>query len=373
VLALAYRFLRTVEHRLQLVEGAQVHTVPPAGPAHDHLARVLGLVPTGEAGPRPRTDRLEVVLARYQSSVRSIHERLFFRPLLEVFAGSGQPRLSEQAAAERLAAFGFRDAERTHQALAELTRGLTRSSRLMQQLLPVLLGWLSETPDPDLGLLSLRNLAGLPHQRDVLVAAFRDSPELARRLCVVLGTSRRLGELTRRHPVVALRIGDDAELSAPPRSELVERALVAVDGSVGDPATSLRRVVGSETLRIAAADLLALFPAGTISRQLSDLGDATVTAALHRCGARLPFAVVAMGRLGGKELSYGSDLDLVLVYDGKGPADAAEAERVATTLARLMNGATPAERISLRSVRARPHSAKVMALSSVDLPAPLGP
>ncbi|MGH9299866.1 MAG: bifunctional [glutamine synthetase] adenylyltransferase/[glutamine synthetase]-adenylyl-L-tyrosine phosphorylase, partial [Acidimicrobiales bacterium] len=127
-LGLAYRFLRTVEHRLQLVEEAQVHTVPREGEARDLLARVLGflVLPTGGrsddgAGSRRTTDRFDLVLNRYRAAVRSIHERLFFRPLLEVFGGGDSApaaaRLSPEAAAERLAAFGFRDAARTRQAL----------------------------------------------------------------------------------------------------------------------------------------------------------------------------------------------------------------------------------------------------------------
>ncbi len=349
LLGLAYRFLRTVEHRLQLVEEAQVHTVPAAGPARDHLARVLGF-----AGGADRTDRFEHVLARYQATVRSIHERLFFRPLLEVFAGAEHGRFSEAAASERLGAFGFRDAERTRQALNELTRGLTRSSRLMQQLLPVLLGWLSESPDPDSGLLGLRNLAGLPHQRDVIVGAFRDSPELARRLCLVLGTSQRLGELAMHHPGIALRLGDDVELEPAAPIDLTERALIAADSDPSQASKGLRRIVGSETLRIAAGELLAVTPAASVAGQLSLLGDATLAASLQAVSPALPFGVVAMGRLGGSELSYGSDLDVLLVYDGSGAADAAEAERVATSMFRVLNGTTPSERIWTVDASLRP-------------------
>jgi glutamate-ammonia-ligase adenylyltransferase len=378
-LSLAYRFLRTVEHRLQLVEEAQVHTVPPDGPARDHLAAVLGFampvavapvapiaadlsraitLPARRGGVRRRSDRMDLVLSRYQSSVRSIHERLFFRPLLEVFgpaarsAGGTGARLSEAAAAERLSAFGFREAERTRQALGELTRGLTRSSRLMQQLLPVLLGWLSETPDPDLGLLALRNLAGMPHQRDVLVASFRDSPELARRLCFVLGTSRRLGELAQRHPALALRVGDDDELAPPSTVELATRAVAAAGLTPERAVRGLRRVVGEETLRIAAADLL--LGRQSAGRELARLGDAALTAALHATAPRLPFGIVAMGRLGGRELAYGSDLDVVLVYDGSTSGDAAAAEEAAAALLRLLNGSTPSERIWTVDASLRP-------------------
>lgn len=351
VLALAYRLLRTVEHRLQLVEEAQVHTLPPPGAARDHLARVMGFETAAGAG-RPRTARFDQVLARYQSSVRSIHERLFFRPLLEAFAGTGA--LSERAVADRLEAFGFVDAERTRQALAELTRGLTRSSRLMQQLLPVLLGWLAETPDPDGGLLALRTLAGAPHQRDVVVAAFRDSPELARRLCVILGTSRRLGELAHRHPGLALRLGDDKELAPGRDEELPPRAREATGRYLSRAAAGLRSFVAAETLRIAAGDLLGARTPAEVGSGLAALGDAALGAALAAVCPDLPFAVVAMGRYGGAELSYGSDLDVIMVYDGEGPDDAAEAEQFAAALLRVMNGATPSDRIWTTDASLRP-------------------
>ncbi|HLI45038.1 MAG TPA: bifunctional [glutamine synthetase] adenylyltransferase/[glutamine synthetase]-adenylyl-L-tyrosine phosphorylase [Acidimicrobiales bacterium] len=395
-LALAYRFLRTVEHRLQLVEEAQVHTVPPPGPARDHLVRVLGfagapLGPVPEEDPplatrrrttsagRSRTDRFDVVLARHQSAARSIHERLFFRPLLEVFAAGlpggetgaagGALRLSEAAAAERLAAFGFRRTDRTREALTELTRGLTRSSRLMHQLLPVLLDWLSETPDPDLGLLGLRNLAGMPHQRDVLVAAFRDSPELARRLCVVLGTSRSLGELAKRHPAAALAIGDDASLAPPARQALVEQAVMAADCDPSRAGRALRRVVGEHVLRIAAADLLSNKERRVeppVSRQLAELGEATLAAALHVAAPGLPFGLVAMGRLGGSELAYGSDLDVLAVYDGHGAADTAEGERAAAALLRLLNGPTPSEGVWATDASLRPEGRRGPLARSLD-------
>jgi glutamate-ammonia-ligase adenylyltransferase len=342
-LALAYRFLRTVEHRLQLVDEAQVHTVPEGPAARDSLARVLGV---GHFDP---------ILARYQSATRSIHERLFFRPLLEVFsaapsdaaaaAASPGGRWSEEAAEERLAAFGFRQADRTRQALTELTRGLTRSSRLMQQLLPVLLGWLSDTPDPDQGLLALRTLVALPHRRDVLEAAWRESPELARRLCILLGTGRQVGELVGRHPQAATSLDDDLELDPPDPANLVEQAVILADLGPDRAGPALRRMVESATLRLIAADLLHRPQLLATAHGLAAVGDAALAGALHLAAPRVPMAVVAMGRLGGEELAYGSDLDVLFVYDGSGPADAAAAEEAAVAIFRLLNGATPAERI----------------------------
>ena len=91
---------------------------------------------------------------------------------------------------ERLIAFGFRDVEQTRAALDELTAGLTRRSRVMQQLLPAILGWLSAAPDPDLGLLALRRLTEGYNRSSTLARRFRESPIAAERTCRILGSSR---------------------------------------------------------------------------------------------------------------------------------------------------------------------------------------
>ena len=156
---------------------------------------MLGFRGTPEAGP---TEAFDQALAAHRLQVRGAHERVWFRPLLESLSGAGP--LGEAATAERLAAFGFADVERTRQAVAELTRGLTRSSRMMQQLLPLLLDWLSASPDPDLGLLGLRRLASGEGRSRALATTFRDSPEVARHLALLLGTSRQLGDVLARQP-----------------------------------------------------------------------------------------------------------------------------------------------------------------------------
>jgi glutamate-ammonia-ligase adenylyltransferase len=133
-MASSYRELRTVEHRLQLVDEQQVHTLPTDDASLDRLARVMGRrdEPRGTAA-----EQLERDLIHIQTTVRGIHERVYFRPLLEAFAATSRDAssLSAEATEVRLAAFGFIDARRTAAALGELTRGLNRSSRLMQQML----------------------------------------------------------------------------------------------------------------------------------------------------------------------------------------------------------------------------------------------
>ncbi len=360
----AYRFLRAAEHRLQLVEGQPVHAIPASPAARARLARVMGYRDDADA---PAVSRFDEDLRCHQTTVRSIHERLFFRPLLEAFTArrpggpaderGGTAGLGERAAAERLAAFGWSDARRTRQAVLELTRGFSRSSRLMQQLLPLLLDWLSEAPDPDLGLLGLRSLmAAGQHQRDQLIGLFRESPEGARRLCALLGTSSLFSRGFQRHPdlLAGLAAGrpftprSDAELSA-----LAERTL-AWRGGPDERRVGLRRLLGAEWLRVAAADVLGLNGEAATAAALTALAEATIRTALEEVHPTVGFAVIAMGRFGGAELSYASDLDVLLVFDGDGSGDAVAAEAVAEAFLRYLNGETPATRVWPIDVNLRP-------------------
>jgi glutamate-ammonia-ligase adenylyltransferase len=356
----AYRFLRAVEHRLQLVDEQQVHAVPTDHAAVTRLARVMGYrdSPKGDAAALLTAD-----LRRHQATARSIYERLYFRPLLEAFAvipDAGAGALSVEAAETRLAAFGFADAERTRVALRELSGGLTRSSRLMQQMLPLVLGWLSESPDPDLGLLGLRRLSSGEQRTTELVTAFRESPEVARRLCLLLGTSRLFAETLEHNPDELLSIGDPEGLALRSSNELAAGASAALAWRSDqlDRRRGLYRYRQREELRIAARDVLGVDDedeaVALTGAQLTALAEGSVTAALEAVAPPVPFAVIAMGRFGGAELSYASDLDVLFVYDGTTPEDFAQAEESAESLLSFLAGRAPGPRIYTVDLGLRP-------------------
>lgn len=338
----SYELLRRVEHALQLEDERQTHTVPADREQRRRIARVLGYQGTPEGGPTELFDR---DLARHRGQVRSVHERVWFRPLLESLSGVGP--LVPEAAAARLAAFGFTDVERTRQAVVELTRGLTRSSRMMQQLLPLLLDWLSTSPDPDLGLLGLRRLASGEQRSRALAIAFRDSPEVARQLALVLGTSRRLGDILVANPDLIERLPDPTRLRTRPRADLVESALSSIGWRTDpdDRQRALQRWQQRHLLGVAARDVLGHATVEVVGRDLTALAEASIEAALAVLEPAIPFAVIAFGRLGGGELGYASDLDVAFVHEGSTAADTAESERLATGLLRFLGGDTPAERI----------------------------
>ena len=396
-LASAYRFLRAVEHRLQLFEDRQVHAVPASAPSRAHLARVLGYRDARSASALARFD---ADLAHHQATARTIHERLFFRPLLEVFSarrattgapeaaivpgpggpgrsGPGRSRpgpggpgpgvLGPSAVSERLRAFGFSDATRTRDAVVELTQGFSRTSRLMQAMVPLLLDWLSESPDPDLGLLGLRRLATGLHRRSQLSTLFRESPEAARQLCLLLGTSPLFAVGYERHPDQLALLGKGPDAS-PGREDMTRRA---IESLAWRPRTEwwrgLTSLVRGEVLRAQARDVLGRADVHGTARSLTSLAEAVVDVALGAVVAspQAPaewapvegIAVVAMGRFGGGELAYGSDLDVLLVFDDTKMAPE-EAEPFAEAFLKLMNGETPVQRLYDLDLSLRPEGRK---------------
>jgi glutamate-ammonia-ligase adenylyltransferase len=341
----AYTWLRTVEHRIQLVDEQQTHTLPSDAAQRTQLARVLGF---RDRGGTSALEAFDAAHHAQQTAVRALHEKLFFAPILDALAGAGP--LPPGALEERLSAFGFRDVEQTHHALQELTAGLTRRSRVMQQLLPVILGWLSEAPDPDLGLLQLRRLTEGYTRSATLARRFRETPVAAQRTCYVLGSSRVLGLALHRHPDYVDTLADDAALAEEAtRNELVEEALGTLNWREDDAGrrAGLRRFKRRQELHIGVRDVLHLTDVETTERELSDLADACIEAALHSLEPDLPFAVLGLGRLGGREMSFASDVDLVFAYDGTTAADFDRAERVATKLVRVVGEAT-AEGLAFR-------------------------
>ncbi|MFL6207003.1 MAG: bifunctional [glutamine synthetase] adenylyltransferase/[glutamine synthetase]-adenylyl-L-tyrosine phosphorylase [Acidimicrobiales bacterium] len=344
----SYRFLRRVEHVAQLEDERQVHSVPADRDSRRRLARVLGFRGAPEAGP---TDAFDRALAAHRLRVRGAHERVWFRPLLESLSGAGP--LDDTATAERLAAFGFADVERTRQAVAELTRGLTRSSRMMQQLLPLLLDWLSSSPDPDLGLLGLRRLASGEGRSRALAITFRDSPEVARHLALLLGTSRQLGEVLLANPDLIERLPHPDRLRTLERDDLVSSAhgVISWRGELDDQQRALQRWKQRHLLGVAARDVFGHAAVDQVGVDLTRLAEATLECALGALHPKVAIAVVAFGRLGGGEVGYASDLDVAFVHDG---TDAAEAERVAAGVLRFVGGDTPAERIFAIDADLRP-------------------
>src|SRR5207245_10472273 len=156
--------------------------------ARRRLARAMGYADTPES---TALEQFDVAWRDQQKVVRRIHEKLFYRPLLERFAQA--PALNPDAAQERLSALGFRSPGRSLKFLSDLTSGLARRAQLMRTLLPVMLDWMADAPDPDLAVSSFRDVALRVGGHPSALGALRDSTPVVEPSSRARGTRRGLG------------------------------------------------------------------------------------------------------------------------------------------------------------------------------------
>ena len=338
----AYRFLRTLEHRLQLHRLRRTHTMPENERDLRRLGRSMGY----RADPVPE---LTAAWKRHARDVRRIHEKLFYRPLLQAVArlDAGQARLTPEAAEQRLRALGYVDPVGALRHLEALTSGVSRRAAIQRTLLPVMLGWFADAPDPDGGLLGFRRVSDALGSTHWYLRLLRDESVAAERMAQILATSRYATDLLLHAPESVSMLADDSDLLPRSRDALLAEVNAAAerhDDPVGAVA-AIRALRRRELFRIAVADLLHVAEEEQAGLALTDVGEATIAGALRVASALvekeqgvLPMrlAVIAMGRFGGAELGYGSDVDVMFVYESMPGADETEAGRAAFAVANAM-------------------------------------
>lgn len=343
-LTASYEFLRLLEHRLQLQRLKRTHMLPDEDDqeAMRWLARAAHMRPDGQHGA---LGVLREELKRQSMRVSRLHAKLFYQPLLE---SVGQPAILTPKAAERqLAALGYEGPQSALTHLAALTGASGRRGRVQQVLLPTLLDWLSDTPDPDAGLLSYRRISDALSDHRWYLSTLRDEGAVAKRLMRVLGTSAYVPDLLLRAPEVIQQYADGP--NGPKLLEVepdgVARALVA---SAGRHPEAVRAIAAARTLRrrelarVASADLLGMLEVVDVCKALTSVWAAVLQAALEAVirantpepgGAPARIAVIGMGRLGGGELGYGSDADVMFVCEPDSDVDESAAVRWSITVA----------------------------------------
>ncbi|MEU6593027.1 bifunctional [glutamine synthetase] adenylyltransferase/[glutamine synthetase]-adenylyl-L-tyrosine phosphorylase [Streptomyces sp. NPDC046881] len=362
----AYRFLRSMEHRIQLYRLRRTHLVPEAEPDQRRLGRSLGL----------RTDpvaELNREWKRHTGVVRRLHEKLFYRPLLDAVAqlAPGEARLRPEAARERLEALGYADPAAALRHLEALASGVTRKAAIQRTLLPVLLGWFADSADPDAGLLNFRKVSDALGKTPWYLRLLRDEGAAAENLARVLSAGRLAPDLLMRAPEAVALLGDGTGAGpaalggglAPRDRAQLEQEIMAAVGRAENAAqgvTAARGVRRRELFRTAAADIVSSYGTETspveadqgalvdrVGAAVSDLTAATLAGTLRAVvrdgwGDTLPtrFAIIGMGRFGGHELGYGSDADVLFVHEPRDGVDeheaAAAANRVVAEMRRLL-------------------------------------
>jgi glutamate-ammonia-ligase adenylyltransferase len=320
-----YRTLRVMEHRVQLDQLRRTHLMPREEAQLRVLARATGLASSA--------DEILALWHSTRSGVRSLHQKLFYRPLLTAVAAlpeEGLALTSDQAGA-RLAAIGFADPAGALRHIAALTSGVSRRAAIQRTLLPVILQWLADGADPDYGLLAFRKLSEALGESYWFMRMLRDSSGAAERLTKVLAASRYVGGLFERSPEGAAWLENDDELRPRSLDALLEESRATVarhDGDVEAAATALRSARRREILRIALAGILDIATIEEVGRGLTAVTTAVLSGALslaHRAGDGIEFAIIGMGRYGGGELGFGSDTDVLYVYRDAGAGERAQA------------------------------------------------
>jgi glutamate-ammonia-ligase adenylyltransferase len=368
-LGAAYRFLRRTEHLLQLNRLSRTHTLPE-DPA---VLRRLGRAMRFNDGPNepwyqasvtgirsdPAVD-FDEEWRRHARQVRRLHEKLFYRPLLDAVARlpTDAARLTPAEARARLEALGYVDPAGALHHIDALTSGVSRRAAIQRTLLPVLLGWFADAAEPDAGLLAFRQVSEELGSSPWYLRLLRDETKAAERMAHVLASSRYAAGLLLRAPEAVAIFGNDTELKARSLTGLRAEMMSAIQRYEDDAeaaVTAVRSVRRRELLRTAAADVLG--STGSPNASLAATGEAltSVTRAsleaalavsLRKVSAELRgplptrFAVIAMGRFGGHECGYGSDADVLFVHDplpGRPEREASDAAHaVAVELRRLL-------------------------------------
>jgi len=352
----AYRFLRQTEHLLQLYQLRRTHTLPTDPSVLRRLGRALGSAPkpllqnvrvvppdalptfrgpvasrgAASRGAVPPEEAFTEAWTRTAQRVRRLHEKLFYRPLLDAVAKlpSGAARLTPEAARARLEALGYRDPAGALRHIEALTTGLRRRAAIQRTLLPVLLGWFADAAEPDAGLLAFRQVSEALGDSPWFLRLLRDETKAAERMATVLASSRYATGLLLRAPEAVAMFADDAELVPKPADALrAEMAAAArrYGGDAEQAAVAVRSLRRRELFRVAVANVLGLIDLAETGEALTAITTASLDAVLiatiakteAEIGGPLPtrFAMIAMGRYGGHESGFGSDADVIFVHD----------------------------------------------------------
>jgi glutamate-ammonia-ligase adenylyltransferase len=323
VFSTAYRFMRVVEHRVQIPRMMRNALIPDDEAKLRVLARSVF-----RSGSRTGA-RLEETRRDFARQVTRLHEQIFYRPILEAAVGvhgavvdAHKRGSSLQAAADRLQAFGYRDPQGALGHIKALTTGVSRTAMVIKQVLPALLDWFSDGVDPDRALLAFRRLSESLASSGWFLKMLRDSGLAAKSVAEVLSLSGYATELLLRQPAAVAWLDKHDNLVA--RDQQVLNA--EVDGLLKrhgpEAVTPIRETYSRELLRIALRDVLSVGDRAEIPGDLSDLMDLAVRGALQAVREDLntsetpdyEFAVIAMGRWGGREIGYFSDADAMYVY-----------------------------------------------------------
>ena len=351
-LAEAYVFLRNVEHRLQYLDDAQTHELPVDAEDRARVARMAGYADW---------DRFLAALNAHRQAVTRHFQLVFADPGGEADAQAwpDHPRLAALRAGQRYAQ------------LPESSR------RRLDALIPALVQATRATPDPEATLTRGVDLLEAIARRAAYLALLAERPEALERVARMIGASSWAAGYITLHPLLLDELLDDRVLYAAPDWPDFERglraALAAADGDVERQMNAVREQHQSQQFRLLAQDLAGLLTVEILADHLSQLADLVLQASLEACWAQVAsrhraqprFAVIAYGKLGGKELGYASDLDIIFVYDDDDERAPQNYARLAQRYNSWLSARTSAGALFETDLQLRPSGSSGLLVSSV--------
>ncbi len=398
----AYRFLRRTENRLQMAEDRQTHSLPEDDDGRMRLAVAMGF---------PAWDSFYADLRRHMRKVHGHFEQVFVAPQGEAAAGdSGLASVwletcDGESAAQLLRQAGFSDPPAVLEVLRALRQGRAcnalspQGRERLDRLMPLLLGADALSPDPSTTLARLVTLVEAIAQRSVYLSLLVENPMALSQLVRLCAASAWISDWISQHPILLDELIDPAALYAPLpraalRAELQGRlARLATDDLEGQMEV-LREFRHGHVLRVAAADVSPGLTAEEVGTHLADIAESVLEQALALANDGLEakhgrptctsagdpdhpgFAVIAYGKLGSRELGYGSDLDMIFLHDacaGQGVTDGARAianevffARLAQRLIHMITTRTPGGILYQIDMRLRPSGGSGLLVTSMD-------
>jgi glutamate-ammonia-ligase adenylyltransferase len=329
-LAQGYDVLRRLEHRLQYLDDAQTHALPESDEDRQRIAVSMGF---------PDWSVFSESLDALRESVAVIFEQVCAispgsesdHPLSPLW----QDDVAPAEAAATLGAMGYREPERLAERLREL-RGSARVKRMassgqsrLAQLMPRVLEVAAALADPDAAIARLLDIMVSIGRRESYLALLIEYPPVLHRLGELAAASPWASGYLAQHPILLDELIDPRTLHSPPAwPRLIEDLRAHLDSTTGNVERQLdilRHFKHAQVFRIVAQDLAGDLELEVVSDRLSELADVVLAEALDRCWRHLNegrpatpasrFGIIGYGKLGGKEMGYGSDLDIAFVYD----------------------------------------------------------
>ena len=375
-LSAAYDFLRRVEHRLQYLDDAQTHMLPTGNADRAIIARAMGY---------GSFDGLLAELDDHRAAVARHFEAVFADPNRGEHKHAGMWRgAGGEDQGEEFAKLGYRQPSEAAARVAALREGpryqqLAASIReRFDALVPQLIQAAAEMPNPDATLLRSLDLLESISRRAAYLALLQQYPQALRKVAELVSSSSWAADYLQRHPILLDELLDPRLLDVLPDWSGVREQLAARLDEL-EPDTErqmdlLRETHHAQVFRLLAQDVAGLYTVERLADHLSELADILLDAAIGRAWLKMPkrhvetpkFAVISYGKLGGKELGFASDLDLVFLFDDPAPEAGENYARLGTRLNTWLSAQTAAGQLFETDLRLRPNGDSGLVVSSME-------